>query len=71
MLDAEPDVAAAVAEDGADHHRLGRSRRRRCGDGGGGGGVSAVVLVVFGLGLVDVFLGFSRRVFDVVAKRGA
>ncbi|PON90791.1 hypothetical protein TorRG33x02_134290, partial [Trema orientale] len=64
VLDAEPDVAAAVAEDCSDDHRFGRAGLRRR-DGGGRGIRRRGVLVVVVWGLGIVVLG------NVVAKRGA
>uniref|UniRef100_A0A2N9HND1 Uncharacterized protein n=1 Tax=Fagus sylvatica TaxID=28930 RepID=A0A2N9HND1_FAGSY len=68
VLDAEPDVASAWAEDGSNHHGLGCARLGKT-DGadrgvvaGGGGGLGVLVLV----------LGFLVSAFgEIVSKRGA
>ncbi|KAI7996804.1 hypothetical protein LOK49_LG10G02048 [Camellia lanceoleosa] len=61
----EPDVAAAVSEDGSDHHRLGGPQRSHRESGGGGGGGAS-----FSISSDEVFVGFSKRVFAVEKRSG-
>lgn len=65
VLDAEPDVAPAVAEDGADDHGLGRARGGVVGVGG-----DAFVVGVDGV-LVVIGVILEVVVLNVVPERGA
>lgn len=69
VLDAEPHVAAAVAEDGSDDHRFRRSRRRRRRRSlkavvGIGGRRIGILILIVGSSVVLLLLG------DVVPERG-
>lgn len=64
VLDAEPDVATAVAEDGANDHGLGRAGRGG-GDGGGGRRRLGILVVFLGNGCL---LGFCWGVLWVIVS---